>query len=106
MKKYVCLTLILTAMLSLTSCEVHWFDQSYDVAWYVIAIPVALFSIVMFWIGGTSISRKKYVCPHCRHKFHPSFWVAMVSLHVNSDRYFKCPQCGEKHFCKVDREDD
>ena len=101
MKKILCALTIVAVLLTLTACEVHWFDKSYDVPWYVIAIPVALFSVIMFWISGTVISRKKYLCPHCRHKFQPSFWVAIVSIHVNSDRYFKCPRCGKKSFCKI-----
>ncbi len=98
------LTLV-TLLLTLTACEVHWFDKSYDVPWYVIAIPVALFSVVAFWIGGTIISKKTYMCPSCRHRFHPPFWVAMVSIHVNSDRYFKCPRCGKKSFCKITKDE-
>ena len=104
MKKMISLIVILMISLSLSACEVHWFDKSYDVPWYVIAIPVVVFSIVVFYIGGKIISAKTYVCPECRHKFHPSFWVSIVSLHVGSDRYFKCPRCGKKSFCKIARE--
>ena len=105
MKKLIFSIMILWISVCLSACEVHWFDKSYDVPWYMIAIPVTIFSIIVFGIGGTIISKKKYVCPTCRHKFHPSFWVAMVSLHVNSDRYFKCPRCGKKSFCKIAREE-
>ena len=99
------LILIFLMLVTLTSCEVHWFDKSYDVEWYVIAIPVTVFSVIVFGIGGTVISKKKYVCPECRHKFHPSFWVSVVSVHVGSDRYFKCPRCGKRSFCKIARHD-
>lgn len=105
MRKIFSAAALVALLLNLTACEVHWFDKSYDVPWYVIAIPVAVFSIVVFFIGGKIISAKTYVCPECRHKFHPSFWVSMVSLHINSDRYFKCPRCGKKSFCKIARED-
>lgn len=104
MRRIVPIFVLVTMLLTLTACEIHWHDKSYDVPWYMIAIPVALFSVIMFAIAGAVISKKKYVCPSCRHSFHPPFWVAMVSLHIGSDRYFKCPRCGKKSFCPLSRQ--
>ncbi len=106
MKKILFAFVSVALLLTLTACEVHWYDQSYDVPWYVIAIPVTLFSVIMFVIAGTVISKKKYTCPTCRHTFHPPFWGAMVSIHIGSDRYFKCPRCGKRSFCPPARPSD
>jgi len=102
--KFVILFFLLASMLTLTSCQVNWFGESYDVPWYVVAIPTAIFCAIAFFIAGKSISNKLYVCPKCGQKFHPSFWVAMFSLHIGSDRCFKCPECGRKGFCPVARD--
>ena len=106
MKKIILAVTAVALLLNLTACEVHWYHKTYDVPWYVIAIPVVAFSMIMFAIAGTVISGKRYTCPICGHRFHPSFWVAVVSIHVGSDRYFKCPRCGKRSFCPPARPSD
>lgn len=91
-------------MLSLTSCKVNWFDKQYDVPWWVIAVPVLVFSAIALFAGGKYIASKKYVCPQCQTSFHPKWWQAMFSIHMNDDRVFKCPHCGRKGFCPLSRE--
>ena len=90
---------VFTALaLSLTACEAHIGDHSFEVPWYFIAIPVAVFSALVFVITGVVISKNTYVCTECSHRFHPKWWKAAFSLHLNSDRLFKCPNCGHKGF--------
>lgn len=86
--------------LCLTSCEVHFFSKSYDVEWYVVAIPAAAVTVAATLIAGWAISRNTYICPHCGKKFRPKITQTMLSLHVGTDRYFKCPECGRRSFCK------
>lgn len=103
-KRIVALLPICLFTLSLTSCRVNWFDRHYDVPWWAIAVPVVIFSLVV-WIGaGKYIASKKFICPKCNKTFYPKWWKAAVSLHVNDDRVFKCPNCGRKGFCPVSRE--
>jgi len=99
-KATVLLTVALLLALSLTSCEVHFGDQKYEVEWYVIAIPTVLIIISATAIAGAVLSKNTYICPECGHKFRPKWWQAALSLHVNSDRVFKCPNCGHKGFCR------
>jgi DNA-directed RNA polymerase subunit RPC12/RpoP len=101
--RFVILFLLLASMLTLTSCRVNWFGESYDVPWYVVAIPTLIICGIAFFIAGMSIAKKLYVCPKCGSEFHPDFWLAMCSMHIGSDRYFKCPKCGHKGFCTVSR---
>ncbi|MBQ6552914.1 MAG: hypothetical protein IJL83_04805 [Clostridia bacterium] len=84
--------------LLLTACEAHIGNHSFEVPWYFIAIPVALFTVLVFVIAGIAISKNTYVCTECSHRFHPKWWKAAVSLHMNSSRLFKCPNCGHKGF--------
>ncbi|MBE6718684.1 MAG: hypothetical protein E7574_05485 [Ruminococcaceae bacterium] len=96
--------LLCTAALSLTSCQVNWFDTHYDVPWWVIAAPVLMFSFVVWIAAGKHIASKKYMCPKCNKTFHPKWWKAAISLHINDDRFFKCPHCERKSFCHVSKE--
>ena len=92
-KMFMSLSIILSMILMLTSCDVHFGSKHYDVAWWVIAIPVCLFSMIMLYAGGKHISNHEFVCPECNKTFHPKWWVAALSLHINDNRYFKCPHC-------------
>lgn len=96
--------LICTMTVLLTSCQVNWFDRQYDVPWWGIAIPVVVFSAIVFFAAGKHIASKKYVCPKCNKTFCPKWWKAALSIHMNDDRVFKCPYCGRKGFCLLSRE--
>lgn len=104
MKKVVIVWIMIVLSLSLTSCKVNWFDQQYDVPWWVIAVPVVIISAIVFFALGKHISSKKYICPKCNKAFYPKWWQAAFSIHANDDRVFKCPHCGEKGFCSLSRE--
>jgi predicted RNA-binding Zn-ribbon protein involved in translation (DUF1610 family) len=103
LKRILFIAILLLMTFALTSCRVNWFDEQYDVPWYVVAIPTAIFCAIMFTVAGLIIAKQSYVCPKCGEKFHPKFWLAVCSMHVFGFRYFKCPKCGRKGFCKVSR---
>lgn len=91
----------------LTSCRVNWFNQQYDVPWWAITVPVAVFGFLVWIILGKQIAKKQYVCPKCNQKFHPTWQTAALSIHVNSNRVLRCPRCNRKGFCRMlqDQED-
>lgn len=101
MKKKLFIFLLCMSALLLSSCEVHWFHKSYDVAWWVVAIPTFLIVLITLVLAGTIIASHKYVCPKCGGTFYPNRWQAAFSIHINNDRVFKCPHCGRKGFCKL-----
>ena len=104
-KKIFIMSALITAVtVLLTSCRVNWYDRHYDVPWWVIAVPVIIFSAVTLFAGGQYIASKKFICPNCYKTFHPKWWKAMLSIHVNDDRLFKCPYCGKKGFCYLSRD--
>ena len=94
------LLILLLTVLNLTSCEVHFGNSRYYVGWYVIAVPVIIIAAVILVTGGVILSKNTYVCSKCGKHFHPKWWRAMLSLHINSDRVFKCPHCGHKGLCR------
>ena len=69
MKKIAFVILTIVLVFSLTSCKVNWFDQQYDVPWWAIAIPVIVFSTIVWFAAGKYIASKKYVCPKCNKSF-------------------------------------
>lgn len=104
MKKAAIVWVMIVLSLLLTSCKVNWFDQQYDVPWWVIAVPIVIISAIVFFALGKHIASRKYVCPKCNKTFYPTWWKAAFSIHVNDDRVFKCPHCGKKGFCSLSRE--
>lgn len=105
MKKSICiLGLTISILVWLTSCQVKWFDKSYDVPWWVIAISTALFVLAVWYFAGKIISKKEYICQTCKGSFYPKWYVAAFTIHINDDRVFKCPYCGKKGFCHVSRD--
>lgn len=97
------LLIVLTAQF-LTSCQVNWFDKHYDVPWWMIAVPVTIFCLIVWIAAGKYISEKKYICSGCGKSFYPKWWKAAISIHLGDDRVFKCPHCNRKSFCHVSRE--
>lgn len=103
-KKIALVFMISITTLFLSSCQVNWFGKHYDVPWWVIAVPVTVFSLIILITVGKHIASKKYVCPECNKSFRPKLTDAILSVHVGDDRLFKCPYCGKRSFCHVSRE--
>ena len=80
--------LMLTALL-LAGCEVNWFGRTEEVAWYVIAIPVAIVAVV----GYVILMTRTYVCPKCGHEFHPRWYQLSVMVHLGRKRLATCQKC-------------
>jgi len=108
MKKKIAVTIliIVSAVLTLTSCKVNWFDRQYDVPWWMIAVPAVIFSVIVISAAGKHIASKKYTCGNCGRSFYPTMLEAMFSVHINDDRYFRCPHCKSKGFCSISRDTD
>lgn len=100
MKKSSRICLILLNICILTSCEVQYFGHSYDVLWYYIAVPVAIFSVLCLALSHISIIHQTFKCPKCGAKFRPKWYEISSWLHINDDRVVKCPVCKKKGFCK------
>jgi DNA-directed RNA polymerase subunit RPC12/RpoP len=41
-----------------------------------------------------------YKCRKCKHLFVPTFKEYIIASHGPTTRRLKCPNCGEKSFCK------
>ena len=96
MKKLLCFTFLISLLLSLSGCTVNWFDRTYDVPWFVIAIPVVIISIV----AHICIMSGTYICPDCHNEIKLKWSQISDYLHFNGKRLVKCPNCKRKGFCK------
>ncbi len=41
-----------------------------------------------------------YECPHCHHKYVPTYLQVLFAMHSGRTRYMKCPKCNEKGWNK------
>ena len=51
LKRILFIAILLIMTFTLTSCRVNWFDEQYDVPWYVVAIPTLIICCVAFFIA-------------------------------------------------------
>lgn len=101
MKKKIILALLILALaLSLCSCKVNWFDETYDVPWWTIALPIALISVV----GYKIIFSQTYVCPSCKAEIIPKWYELSALVHFGRARLMKCRSCGRFGYCKIKKD--
>ena len=79
----------------LSSCKIHFGDESINVHWLVIVIP----AFVILLCVGLSLSKKKFYCPSCNKTFYVKWWKCIFTTHVNDERALKCPHCKKINAC-------
>ena len=70
--------------------------------WQILAIVgiIIVFLIPCFYSLKLEISIGTYKCKNCGHEIVPTYTQAFFSMHVGTTRYFKCPHCGKRTWCK------
>lgn len=67
----------------------------------IVAVSTVILVIVSFYAIKMEINAGYYECKKCHHKYIPnSYWKVMLSPHLNTTRYLKCPKCGKKSWSK------
>ena len=66
----------------------------------IICVSTILTVIVCFYGLKLEVDAGYYECKNCHHKFIPSYFTAMISPHLNTTRYLKCPKCHNRSWCK------
>ena len=95
--RFVLLLLAVTALL--TSCQVNWFGDTREVAWYYVVVPIVLIA----FLGYAILMSRTYICPQCKAEFKAKPYQLYVMVHMGGKRIAKCPKCGRKGFCRIKR---
>lgn len=66
----------------------------------IIVISTLVLIAVCFYGLKLEIEAGYYECNKCHHKFVPKYFVAMISPHMSTTRFMKCPNCGKRSWCK------
>ncbi len=70
--------------------------------WQVIGVIslCVVFLIPCFYALKLEISVGAYKCKKCGHEIVPTYFEALMALHMGTTRYLKCPECGRRSWCK------
>ena len=67
----------------------------------IVTISTVILVIVAFYSLKLEIDAGYYECRKCHYRYVPdSYWKAMLSPHLNTTRYLKCPKCGKRSWSK------
>lgn len=61
---------------------------------------IILFLTPCFYALKLEISVGVYQCKKCGHELVPKYSEALLSMHIGTTRYLKCPNCNKKTWCK------
>ncbi len=106
MKKFFLIIILAALCLSLCSCmvEVHWFEHSTYLPWYVVWIPAIIITVIILAVAHNIIISKTYKCPKCGQVFSPKRFEISAWMHCGTARLMRCPKCGHKGFCEIHRD--
>lgn len=66
----------------------------------IICISTIVFLIAGFIALKFEVDAGYYECKKCHHKFVPMYKEVMISPHVSTTRYLKCPKCHKRSWSK------
>ena len=66
----------------------------------IICTSTILFVLVGFYGLKLEVDAGYYECKNCHHKFIPTYFTALITPHIHTTRYLKCPKCGKRTWSK------
>lgn len=66
----------------------------------IMIAATTVFIIGVFYALYFEIQAGYYECRKCKHKFVPKYIDALFATHFGTTRHLRCPECGEKSWCK------
>ncbi len=70
--------------------------------WQLVTVigAVIVFLIPCFYALKLEVSVGAYKCKNCGHEIVPTYVEALNAMHMGTTRYLKCPECGQRTWCK------
>ena len=70
-----------------------------------IQITLLMLGVVAFFVLCAIILRIEqkvgfYECEKCKHRYVPTYFQILISMHIVRTRYMKCPHCGKWSWSK------
>ena len=67
----------------------------------IVTLSTVILVIVALYAFKLEINAGYYECRKCHHRYVPnSYWKIMLSPHLDTTRYLKCPKCGKRSWSK------
>ena len=66
----------------------------------VICASTTIFVRAAFIALKFEVDAGYYECKKCHHKFIPTYGEAIMSMHMSTTRYLKCPKCHKRSWAK------
>ena len=66
----------------------------------LIAIGLIVISGGITVAAALEMEAGTFECRHCKHRFVPTVGAYIAGPHSLTTRYLKCPECGQKSYCK------
>ena len=79
--------------------RINWFDESFTIPLGLGITITIIFMLLMIIPASIYLSRTIFVCDECGCRFRLKWYKYLLALHMNDDRYLKCPKCNKKGWC-------
>lgn len=66
----------------------------------IICASTIVFLIACFIALKFEVEAGYYECKECHNKFKPTYMEALMSMHMSTTRYLKCPECHKRSWAK------
>ncbi len=66
----------------------------------IICASTTITVIIAFYALKLEVDAGYYECKKCHHRFVPTYFEALISMHLSTTRYLKCPECHKRSWAK------
>lgn len=92
--------IVLISVVMLLTCTAVLMFLPIDMAVVLVILSAAAFINAIAVAIMIDYGNGEYECKKCGRKFKPSLMAYLFGMHTLTKRYLKCPNCGERSFCK------
>ena len=103
-KKKIILSAIVAVITIIGGTTLITVSGTFEMELWSRVLLIAIGLIVIF--GGLAVAAAlemeagTFECKHCKHRFVPTAGAYIAGPHSLTTRYLRCPECGQKSYCK------